>query len=267
MTEGPDHLGLSKQAEHQEYAQFAEDFHEFAALSPENPRYERLREKLVREHMPLAEHIAMRFRHRGVQLEDLRQVAMLGLINAVDRFEPDRGNDFLAFAVPTIMGEVRRYFRDAGWAMRVPRRLQELHLNLGKAIDELSQRTGRAPRADELAEYLGIELGEVRRGLEAGSAYRADSLNSPVGGTTESDSQAVSDTIGEQDTNIEDVELRETLQPLLADLPERERRILTLRFFGNLTQSEIARKIGLSQMHVSRLLAQSLKQLRERIYG
>lgn len=244
-----------------EYAELAGKFEELAKCGTEDPRRSELREELVREHMRLAEHVAQRFRHRGVSLEDLRQVAMIGLVNAVDRFDPERGNDFLAFAVPTIMGEVRRYFRDAGWSMRVPRRLKDLHLRIGKAIDELSQRTGSAPKPAEIAEHIDVDIEEVRNGLEAGYAYHAKSLSDGVEGD-DGGLLTLAERLGEYDEQLDRVEYRQTLSPLLAELPERERTILRLRFFENMTQSEIASSVGLSQMHVSRLLNQTLQRLR-----
>lgn len=247
-----------------EYAELASKFDELVECGADDPRHGELRDELVRRHIPVAEHVAQRFRHRGVAVEDLRQVAMLGLVNAVDRYDPARGNDFLAFAVPTIMGEVRRHFRDAGWPMRVPRRLKDLHLRIGKAIDELSQRTGKSPKPAELAEYLGVDIEEVRNGLEAGYAYHAKSL-SDGGEGGEEGSLPLVDRLGVHDEHLDEVEYRQTLSPLLAELPERERRILRLRFFENMTQSEIASRVGLSQMHVSRLLNQTLQQLRARI--
>ncbi|SHF29991.1 SigB/SigF/SigG family RNA polymerase sigma factor [Streptoalloteichus hindustanus] len=246
-----------------DYDHLAPLFHEMAALTDTDPRRAVLREKLVTEHLPVAQHIARRFSNRGEPHEDLVQVATLGLINAVDRFQPDRGVDFLSFAVPTIMGEVRRHFRDTGWAVRVPRRLKELHLSINAAIGELSQRLGRAPTPSELAGHLGISQEEVFEGLEATNAYRSASLDDML--VADDDSVSLGDAIGEVDTELAQVEYRETLKPLLARLPERERTVLVLRFFGNMTQTQIAERIGVSQMHVSRLLARTLAQLREEL--
>lgn len=247
-----------------EYERYRGQLAELASLSHEDPRRMALREDLIRNHMPLARHIAQRFRHRGLAIEDLQQVALLGLVNAIDRYQPDRGTGFIAYAVPTIMGELRRHFRDTSWAMHVPRRLQELHLQIGKAIDKLSQRTGHAPTPSELAEHLGLPVSEIHRGLQATNAYRTKPLTT-TSNTDASGKRPVAETVGEIDDNIEHIEFRETLQPLVAALPERERRILLLRFYGNLTQTEIARRMGLSQMHISRLLAATLQRLRERM--
>ncbi|QFU85523.1 SigB/SigF/SigG family RNA polymerase sigma factor [Amycolatopsis sp. YIM 10] len=243
------------------YEHLAPLFGEMAALAEDDPRRGEVRDKLVTGYLPLAEHIAQRFAGRGVAKEDLVQVARVGLINAVDRFDAERGFDFLSFAVPTVMGEVRRHFRDTGWVIRVPRRLKELHLTISNASTELAQRLGRAPTPSELASHLGIDKDEVYEGLEAGNAYHSMSLDEVLSGDT--DNVSLGDTLGEEDSALADVENHEMLQPLIRDLPERERKILALRFVHNLTQTQIAEKIGVSQMHVSRLLARTLTQLRE----
>ncbi|MGR6964866.1 RNA polymerase sigma factor SigF [Geodermatophilus sp. URMC 61] len=236
-------------------------FAELATLDKDDPRRERLREILVEEHLPLVRHFARRFSNRGEPFDDLLQVGTLGLIAAIDRFDPSRGVEFLSFAVPTITGEIKRHFRDQGWSVRVPRRLQELHLSLNAAVGELAQKNGRAPTPSELAEHLGIPRAEVLEGLAVANAYRSSSLDERLSG--EDDSPTLAATLGEEDAALEGVEYRESLQPLLATIPARERRILILRFFGNMTQSQIAADIGISQMHVSRLLSQTLAKLRE----
>jgi RNA polymerase sigma-B factor len=236
-------------------------FAELATLEKNDPRRERLREILVEEHLPLVRHFARRFSNRGEPFDDLLQVGTLGLIAAIDRFDPTRGVEFLSFAVPTITGEIKRHFRDQGWSVRVPRRLQELHLSLNAAVGELAQKNGRAPTPSELAEHLGIPRAEVLEGLAVANAYRSSSLDERLSG--EDDSPTLAATLGEEDAALEGVEYRESLQPLLATIPARERRILILRFFGNMTQSQIAADIGISQMHVSRLLSQTLAKLRE----
>jgi RNA polymerase sigma-B factor len=246
-----------------EYAHLAPLLAEFAELADKDPRRAELRDRLVTGYLPVAQHIARRFAQRGVALDDLVQVGTVGLINAVDRYEYGRGPDFLAFAVPTIRGEIRRYFRDHAWAMRVPRRLKDLHISLNRASSELSQSLGRAPRPSELAAHLGLPVEEVLEGLEAAHAYRGESLDETL--SNDSDSTTLSEVLGEMDSALELTEYRHTLRPLLAELPERERSILMLRFFGDLTQSQIATHIGVSQMHVSRLLSQTLVQLRERM--
>jgi RNA polymerase sigma-B factor len=240
-------------------------FKEFASLPEDDPRRQELRDKLVTGHLPVAQHIARRFAHRGEPQDDLEQVATVGLINAVDRFEPDRGSDFLSYAVPTITGEVRRHFRDQAWSMRVPRRLKDLHVAIGAAVSELSQRLGRAPRPSELAAHLQCSTEEVLEGLEAASAYRSASLDEVLSADDDSSGHTAADALGAADSELDQVEYREAVRPLLESLPERERTILMLRFFGNLTQTQIAQQVGISQMHVSRLLAQTLATLRDRL--
>ncbi|SEK31832.1 RNA polymerase sigma factor SigF [Streptacidiphilus jiangxiensis] len=237
-------------------------FVRLAQLPEGSPERVELRNQLVRMHIPLVEHLARRFRNRGEPLDDLTQVATIGLIKSVDRFDPERGVEFSTYATPTIVGEIKRHFRDKGWAVRVPRRLQELRLSLTTATSELSQRHGRSPTVHELAEHLGISEEEVLEGLESANAYSTLSLDVP---DTDDESPAVADTLGAEDDALEGVEYRESLKPLLAQLPQREQRILVLRFFRNMTQSQIAAEVGISQMHVSRLLARTLAQLREKL--
>ncbi|MGV4984076.1 RNA polymerase sigma factor SigF [Streptomyces sp. NPDC001709] len=237
-------------------------FLELRTLKEGSPEYAELRNQLVRMHLPLVEHLARRFRNRGEPLDDLTQVATIGLIKSVDRFDPERGVEFSTYATPTVVGEIKRHFRDKGWAVRVPRRLQELRLALTTATAELSQLHGRSPTVHELAEKLAISEEEVLEGLESANAYSTLSLDVP---DTDDESPAVADTLGAEDEALEGVEYRESLKPLLEDLPPREKRILLLRFFGNMTQSQIAQEVGISQMHVSRLLARTLAQLREKL--
>jgi RNA polymerase sigma-B factor len=226
----------------------------------------RIRDELITGHLPLANHIARKFARRGQPLEDLEQVARLGLVNAVDRFDPQRGKPFLAFAVPTIMGEVRRYFRDTGWSLSVPRRLKELHLRITAESEQLRQRLGRSPTPSELAKVLGLSIDEVYEGIEAANAYQLFSIDHPGGGSDEPGKHpTVTDTLGDDDAALAMVENVASLRPLISKLPERERLILALRFSGDLTQSQIADRVGLSQMHVSRLLAKTLAQLRSDI--
>lgn len=245
------------------YEHLAPLFAELADLAEDDPRRAELRNDLVTGHLPLAEHIAARFSNRGVPREDLVQVAALGLINAVDRFQPERGTDFLSFAVPTVMGEVRRHFRDASWSMHVPRRLKELNLAINAASAELSQRLGRAPTPSELGRHLVLSLEQVYEGLEAGNAYHSMSLDEAL--SPDSTSDPLGDTLGQPDAALDGVENYESLRPLIEQLPERERQILTLRFFRHMTQTQIAERIGISQMHVSRLLAKTLEHLREKL--
>jgi RNA polymerase sigma-B factor len=222
----------------------------------------RLRDELITGHLPLANHIARKFARRGQPLEDLEQVARIGLVNAVDRFDPFRGKPFLAFAVPTIMGEVRRHFRDVGWSLSVPRRLKELHLRITSESERLRHHLGRSPTPSELATALNLPMDEVYEGIEAANAYQLFSIDSRVGGSDGNDQSSVTDNLGHDDAALGMVDNLAALQPLIAKLPERERLILAMRFSGDLTQSQIGQRIGLSQMHVSRLLAKTLAQLR-----
>lgn len=233
---------------------------EYAATDPDDPKRPALREQLVRGFLPMAHAIARRFAHRGEPLDDLVQVATVGLINAIDRYRPERGADFFSFAIPTISGEVRRHFRDQGWSLRVPRRLKDLHVSINTAVSELSQRLGRAPRPSEIAEHLDVPVSEVLEGLEAAEVYRSSSLDEML--SSEQGSATLGDLVGAADAELDRVDYREVLRSALAELPSRERTILLLRFFGNMTQTQIAEKIGISQMHVSRLLAQTLDRLR-----
>ena len=220
-----------------------------------------LRDQLIEAHLGLAEYLARRFGNRGEPLDDLVQVASVGLLKAVDRFDPDRGVEFSTYATHTVVGELKRHFRDKGWAVRAPRRMQELYLRLGKVIATLSQELGRSPTIPELATEAQVSEEEVLEALEAGQAYRFASLDAPSPGDEDNDS--LSAHLGQDDPGMIDAERRATLSPLLAELPLREQKIIHLRFFEGLTQSEIAQRLGISQMHVSRLLARSLAQLRE----
>ena len=234
-------------------------FKEFA-----ESRDPRIREELIEAHLGLAEYLARRFTNRGEPLDDLVQVASMGLLKAVDRFEPERGLEFSTYATHTIVGELKRHFRDKGWAIRVPRRMQELHLRLGSVVATLNQELGRSPTIAEIATHASVSEEDVLEAMEAGQAYRFTSLDAPVPGE---DAMPLSSQIGEDDVQMVDVEHRASLSPLIAKLPAREQTILHLRFFEGLTQSEIAARLGISQMHVSRLLARSLAQLRSAAAG
>jgi RNA polymerase sigma-B factor len=218
-----------------------------------------LREELVGIHLPLVEYLARRFRNRGEPLEDLIQVGTIGLLKAIDRFDLQREVEFSTYATPTIVGELKRHFRDKGWAVRVPRRLQELNLSLNKVVAELSQEIGRSPTISEIAAKVRLSEEEVLEGLDTSNAYAVISLDAPAGGN---DAPTVSEHIGSEDESLEALEYRAALGPLIAELPERERRILYLRFFRGMTQSQIAARLGISQMHVSRLLNRTLGVLR-----
>jgi RNA polymerase sigma-B factor len=219
-----------------------------------------LRDRLVSAHMGLASYLARRFANRGQPLDDLVQVAALGLLKAVDRFDPGLGIEFSTYATTTIVGELKRHLRDKGWAVRAPRRMQELYLNLGQIIDALSQELGRSPTIAELATEAGVSEEDVLEALEAGQAYRFASLDAPKGDGENGDS--LGERLGGEDRELARAEGRATLDPLLRQLPAKQRQVVELRFFEGLTQSEIARQLGISQMQVSRLLTRSVSQLR-----
>jgi len=254
--------GSSKRSS-SEYADVAGLFRELAELDDGSAAFQRKRDRIVERCLPLADHIARRFDGRGEPRDDLVQVARVGLVNAVIRFDVTAGSDFVSFAVPTVMGEVRRHFRDNSWSVKVPRRLKELHLRLGAATAELSQRLGRAPTASELAAELEMDRDEVIEGLVAGSSYNTLSIDS--GGSGSEHAPSITDSLGDMDASLDQIENREALRPLLESLPERERTVLVLRFFESLTQTQIAERVGISQMHVSRLLAKSLARLRDQL--
>jgi RNA polymerase sigma-B factor len=234
-----------------------------ASLPAHHPSRAALRDQVIESWLPLAQHLANRFAGRGEPIEDLFQTATVGLIKAVDKFDPERGVEFAAYAIPTIIGEIKRHFRDRTWDIRVPRRLQELRLSLSEATSTLLQSLGRSPTVADLAHHLGITEEEVLEGLEGARAYNAVSLSTP---TTDGDrATELGDLLGTEDVEFELAELRVALGPALAALDQREQRILTLRFYGNMTQSQIAEQVGVSQMHVSRLLARSLAALREKL--
>ncbi|HEX7745109.1 MAG TPA: SigB/SigF/SigG family RNA polymerase sigma factor [Micromonosporaceae bacterium] len=228
-----------------------------AALPPE--RRQEARDDLVRFALPFAGRLARRYRGRGEPLEDLEQVARLGLVNAVDRYDPERGS-FTAYAAITIVGEIKRHFRDRTWGVHVPRRLRDLILEVGQATAALTSELSRAPSVAELADRLETPEEEILAALESAAGYSPASLNAPVGGESAAE---FGDLVGESDTDLESVDDRVTVSGLLGRLPWRERRILAMRFYGNQTQAEIAARFGISQMHVSRLLSRALNWLRE----
>ncbi len=237
-------------------------FDEHSRLAAEDPRRTGLRDRLITEHLELAENIAKRFGGRGESFDDLVQVARTGLIHAVDRYDPGKGRDFLSFAVPTIMGEVRRHFRDTAWSMRVPRGLKELQQTLARATGELAHDLGRSPTPSELAAHLDIDVETVREGLLAAEAYKPASLDAPTRG---GDHGTVADQLADRESPYSKADDHLTLQAAMAVLPPRERAIIEMRFVEELTQSQIAERVGVSQMQVSRLLTKTLQQLRGRI--
>ncbi len=238
-------------------AELREKFVEFAA-----DRSPRVRDELIEAHVGLAEYLARRFGNRGEALDDLVQVASIGLVKAVDRFDPERAVEFSTYATHTIVGELKRHFRDKGWAVRAPRRMQELYLRIGKIISTASQELGRSPTVAEIAKEAEVTEEEVLEALEAGQAYRFASLDAPAGSSGDETGDTVGSQMGAVDAGMVDAERRATMEPLLATLGDREQNILRLRFYEDLTQSEIAERLGISQMHVSRLLSRSLAKLR-----
>ncbi|QTD96279.1 RNA polymerase sigma factor SigF [Streptomyces cyanogenus] len=254
--------GSTKPHPHDDAPDTGDAFQCLAGL-PDGPERQALRDELVRLWLPMAERIAVRFRGRGEALEDLYQVAALGLVKAVDHYDPARGRAFEAYAVPTITGEIKRHFRDHMWTLHVPRRVQDLRNRVRTATKELAQTTpGGAPTVAEIAAYTRLSEDEVRTGMEALECFSALSLDAEVAGT---DGYALGDSLGGPDPGYDLVVDRAAVKPCLAALPERERTILYLRFFGGMTQSRIAQQLGISQMHVSRLLSGCFDRLREEL--
>lgn len=261
----PDTLATATEDDDEEYAHLIPLQRRYAQLATDDPARPPLRDQLIRGYLPVAEHLARRYAGRGEPLDDLSQIATVGLINAIDRFEPNRGSHFLAFAVPTITGELRRYFRDHSWSTHVPRRLKDLHLAIRSAQAELSQRRDHPPRPSDIADHLAVSTTEVIAALHAAEAYRSSSLDEMLhdGQAT----PAAEKCLGTPDIQINLVDDRETLRPLLAELGPRERTILMLRFFHHCTQAQIAQHIGVTQMQVSRLLRHILTFLHHRATG
>jgi RNA polymerase sigma-B factor len=235
-------------------------FHQMAAAEPGSAGHRDARDTLIESHLPLVRSLAGRFRDRGEPYDDLVQVGTEGLIKAVDRFDVGRGVDFASYATPTVLGEIKRHFRDRGWAVRVPRRLQERRMALSGATAPLQQELGRSPTVAELAARVGLTEEEVLEALEAADAYTT--LSFDAGGEGD-EPPPLAARVGGWDAALEAVDRRESLRPALDRLPERERQIVLLRFFGNRTQSQIGAELGISQMHVSRLLARALATMRQ----
>jgi RNA polymerase sigma-B factor len=220
------------------------------------------RERLIARHLPLVRSLARRYAGRGEPLEDIEQVGAIGLIKAIDRFDLEREVSLATYATPNVVGEIKRHFRDKGWAIRVPRSLQELNAKMSSTIDDLTARLGHSPSVAEIAESLGTTTEEVLEALEVGSAYTALSLDANPGADDDGDPM---ETIGSEDEEFDRSEDRATLGPALAQLPDREREILKMRFEEGLPQTQIAERVGLSQMHVSRLIRRSLATMREEL--
>ena len=230
-------------------------------------RDESLREELVAAYIGLAKAMARQFSNRGESLDDLMQIAYVGLISAIDRFDPERRVEFTTYAIPTIKGELKRYFRDSGWALHVPRRVKQLHVALNETIGTLTQRHRRSPTVAELAKEMDVSEEEILEVMEAGWSYRAASIDENRGGGDSDRDLSPAATLGSLDARLSMLEDRLTVSPLLRALPARERVILQLRFFEGLTQSQIADQLGISQVHVSRLLTRSLERLRREAGG
>jgi RNA polymerase sigma-B factor len=237
---------------------------EYATLPADSPRRAAVRDRAIESWLPLARRLAHRYGGRGEPLDDLIQVACIGMIKAIDRFDATRGIDFAGFAIPTVVGEIRRHFRDRTWAVRPPRRLQELRLAITAANTRLTQQLGHPPTAAEVAADLEVTEEEVLEGLEGARAYSCTSLSTPMNADG---STSLGDTMGDEDDGYALAEARVTLGPALARLPERERKIIIMRFYGNMTQSEIAEQLGLSQMHISRLIRRALSDMKFRMHA
>ncbi|MFI8368452.1 RNA polymerase sigma factor SigF [Streptomyces sp. NPDC085466] len=242
-------------------------FRELAVLEEGTHEYQYARNTLIEMNMSLVRYAAGRFRHRADEMEDIVQVGMIGLIKAIDRFELSREVEFTTFAVPYIVGEIKRFFRDTSWAVHVPRRLQEARVELAKATEELSTRLGRTPTVKELAELMSLSEEEVTEARLASNGYNSSSLDAALGGDEEDSDASLADFIGAEDPAMELVEDFHALAPLIADLDERDRHIIHLRFVEELTQAQIGERLGCSQMHVSRLLSRTVKRLREGLLG
>jgi RNA polymerase sigma-B factor len=268
MTElvAPSASTRSAAAQSDSYDDIVEMFLALSQMPAESDEYARQRERIVARCLPLADHVARHFGGRGENLEDLTQVARLGLMNAVNRFDSAKGPSFIGYAIPTMMGEVRRYFRDFSWGMRVPRRLRDLYVQISRATADLAQKLGRAPTASELSQVLGVSHEEVVECLVAGDAYRLESLDAPIRADNSGNRRRlVADAIGDIDPQIDHITDREAVRTLVAALPEGEREVLYMRFFESMTQSQIAERIGVSQMQVSRILARTLQCLRDQL--
>ncbi|MFJ4654461.1 SigB/SigF/SigG family RNA polymerase sigma factor [Nocardia sp. NPDC088792] len=237
-------------------------FAELAALDAADPRRKALREELIGRCLPLAANIARKYAGRGENFEDLLQTARVGMVVAIDRFDVEYGVPFLSFAIPTILGEVRRHFRDYTWAVQVPRQLKEIQVRIGPAVDGLIQRLGHMPTVTQIAAELGADRLLVTQALIARNAYRSSSLDACL--EDDRPPQSLLDSLGIEETQFRTVEDRMAVRPLIAALSERDRRVLAMRFFGNQTQARIAESVGVSQMQVSRILSQTLNMLHEK---
>ncbi|MGW7661185.1 RNA polymerase sigma factor SigF [Streptomyces sp. NPDC054756] len=252
----------SRKHPHDDAPDTAADFRTLAAL-PDGPERDALRGRIVEAWLPMADRLAGRFRSRGESQDDLRQVAALGLVKAVDRYDPELGNAFESYAVPTITGEIKRHFRDHMWTLHVPRRVQDLRNRVRFAVQDLQTVSGHRPSVAEIAAHADLTEADVRAGLEALESFTALSLDAELPGSD--DGYSLSDALGSVDPALDTVVDREAVAPRLAALPERERAILYMRFFGDMTQSRIAEQLGISQMHVSRLITRCCTRVRDQV--
>ncbi|MGP4011258.1 RNA polymerase sigma factor SigF [Streptomyces sp. 4N124] len=253
----------AKHHPHDDAPDTAEAFRKLATL-PAGPQRDTLRDEIVEAWLPMADRLAGRFRSRGESFDDLRQVAALGLVKAVDRYDPARGNAFESYAVPTITGEIKRHFRDHMWTLHVPRRVQDLRNRVRFACQDLSQTvSGQRPTVAEIAEHANMSEEDVLVGLEALESFTALSLDAELPGSE--DGYSLGDALGSPDPALDTVVDREAVRHRLAALPERERAILYMRFFGDMTQSRIAERLGISQMHVSRLISRCCTRVRDQV--
>jgi RNA polymerase sigma-B factor len=255
MTSTPGRKSVDKAALRELFLKFAET-HDPA-----------VREELILSYSSLAAYLARKFANRGEPIEDLTQVAHIGLLKAVDRFDPTRGIEFTTYATVTIVGEVKRHFRDKFWTVRVPRRLRELNNSLMKSVESLSQRLGRSPTIPEIAQETGVPFEDVVEAFELGRAYNPASLDAELAEGDEDHGTSLMDYLGEEDQELIRLEDRHTLEDALRSLPERQHEILRMRYYEGMSQADIARKLGISQMHVSRIQRDALKRLRELIEG
>lgn len=249
---------------HDDAPDTAADFERLAAAS-DGPEREVLAEELVAAWLPMAHRLALRYRNRGENLDDLKQVAAVGLVKAVDRYDPRRGDAFESFAVPTIVGELKRYFRDCSWDVHVPRRVQELRNKVRATLQELANAEGAdgSPTVARVAQAAGMSEEDVLTGMEAMDSYRSLSLDAELTGAD--DGYSLADTLGRPEARYETLIAREAVKPCLHRLPEREQHILYLRFFRDMTQADIGEELGISQMHVSRLISRSCRTIREQV--
>ncbi|MCP9988773.1 RNA polymerase sigma factor SigF [Streptomyces sudanensis] len=260
----PDPTGVAPQDAKELSKQF---FARLAALEEGTGEYQYVRNTLIELNLSLVRYAATRFRSRADQMEDIVQVGTIGLIKAIDRFELSREVEFATFAMPCVIGEIKRFFRDTSWSVHVPRRLQELRIDIARATDELFQELDRSPTAAELADRLGVGEDEVIEGLVAANGYTAASLDMPLDDSGEPASATLADLVGEEDRDMRLTEDVQALKPIVERLDDRDRAILRMRFVEELTQAEIGRRLGVSQMHVSRLLARMTARMREGLLG